>query len=84
MTGPIERIAIVGTGAMGGMYAAHFARAGFEVELVARGERAERQLACGMALADASAASGFADQSHMTRAFSRFRGYTPGQFAAAR
>lgn len=42
MTGPIERIAIVGTGAMGGMYAAHFARAGFEVELVARGERAER------------------------------------------
>ena len=27
---------------MGGMYAAHFARAGFEVELVARGERAER------------------------------------------
>ena len=46
--------------------------------------RAERQLACGMALADAAAASGFADQSHMTRAFSRFRGYTPGQFAAAR
>ena len=46
--------------------------------------RAERQLACGMALADAAAASGFADQSHMTRAFRRFRGYTPGQFATAR
>lgn len=46
--------------------------------------RAEGALACGMALADAAAASGFADQSHMTRAFRRFRGYTPGQFAAAR
>ena len=33
-------------------------------------------------LADIAAMCGFADQSHMTRAFRRFRGYTPGQYAA--
>lgn len=38
----IERVAIVGAGAMGGMYAAHFARTGFDVGFVALGERAER------------------------------------------
>ena len=46
--------------------------------------RAEALLAQGAVLADAAAASGFADQSHMTRAFRRFRGYTPGQYAARR
>ena len=46
--------------------------------------RAEALLARGAVLADAAAASGFADQSHMTRAFRRFRGYTPGQYAARR
>ncbi|WP_425310128.1 2-dehydropantoate 2-reductase [Ammonicoccus fulvus] len=38
----IQRVAIVGAGAMGGMYAAHFAEAGFEVVFVASGERAAR------------------------------------------
>lgn len=38
----IQRVAIVGAGAMGGMYAAHFAEAGFEVVFVASGERATR------------------------------------------
>lgn len=38
----IQRVAIVGAGAMGGMYAAHFARTGFDVGFVAVGERAER------------------------------------------
>ena len=42
MTGEIQRIAIVGAGAMGGMYASHFAPAGFDIDLIARGERAER------------------------------------------
>ena len=46
--------------------------------------RAEALLARGAVLADAAAASGFADQSHMTRAFRRFRGYTLGQYAARR
>jgi len=38
----VQRVAIVGAGAMGGMYAAHFAASGFDVGFVARGERAER------------------------------------------
>lgn len=46
--------------------------------------RAEARLVQGLTLAEAAADSGFADQSHMTRAFRRFRGYTPGQWAAAR
>jgi AraC-like DNA-binding protein len=45
--------------------------------------RAEAWLARGAPLAEAAAATGFADQSHMTRAFRRFRGYTPGRYAAA-
>lgn len=42
MTERITRVAVLGAGAMGGMYAAHFARAGFDVRLVARGDRARR------------------------------------------
>lgn len=45
--------------------------------------RARRLIARGLGLADAAAAAGFADQSHMTRAFVRFWGYTPGRYAAA-
>lgn len=37
----------------------------------------------GVALAEAAAASGFADQSHMTRCFVRCFGLTPGAFATA-
>ena len=46
--------------------------------------RAETGLGHGLTLAEAATDSGFADQSHMTRAFRRFRGYTPGQWATAR
>lgn len=42
MSEHINRVALIGTGAMGGMYAAHFAKAGFQVGLVASGERATR------------------------------------------
>lgn len=44
--------------------------------------RAERLLAQGVAPAQAALAAGFADQSHLTRALRRCRGYTPGQLAA--
>ncbi|MDR3370997.1 AraC family transcriptional regulator [Rhodoferax sp.] len=43
-----------------------------------RTELARRQICAGASLADAAAASGFADQSHMTRVFSRQFGFTPG------
>lgn len=45
--------------------------------------RAQGLIRQGHALAEAAAGAGFADQSHMTRAFRRFRGYTPGAYAAA-
>lgn len=44
---------------------------------------ARRCLASGMAAADAAAASGFADQSHLIRRFKRAYGVTPGDFGAA-
>lgn len=46
-------------------------------------EQARRQVARGTSLADAAAASGFADQSHMTRLFVRQFGYTPGAWQRA-
>jgi AraC-like DNA-binding protein len=44
---------------------------------------ARRLIAGGLALADAAANAGFADQSHMTRAFVRALGVTHAQYAAA-
>ena len=52
--------------------------------LLQRRTRHARQLVgAGLALAEAAAASGFADQSHMTRCFVRQYGLTPGAFAPA-
>jgi AraC-like DNA-binding protein len=47
-------------------------------------EHARRLVACGSSLADAAAACGFADQSHMTRQFKRAYGVSPGQWRALR
>lgn len=44
---------------------------------------ARRLIAAGTGLAEAAAASGFADQSHMTRLFARTFGVSPGRYAAA-
>jgi AraC-like DNA-binding protein len=44
---------------------------------------ARQLIARGVALADAAATSGFADQSHMTRAFARLLGITPANYASA-
>lgn len=46
--------------------------------LSCRAEHALRLIRRGEALSEAAAASGFADQSHMTRAFVRHYGFTPG------
>jgi len=43
-----------------------------------RAERGRSFIAQGLPLADAAAAAGFADQSHMTRCFARLWGYSPG------
>jgi AraC-like DNA-binding protein len=44
---------------------------------------ARQLIARGTTLADAAAAAGFADQSHMTRAFVRLLGVTPANYACA-
>jgi AraC-like DNA-binding protein len=44
---------------------------------------AGRLIAQGTPLADAAVGAGFADQSHMTRAFSRAFGVTPAHYATA-
>jgi len=44
---------------------------------------ARQLIARGISLADSAAAAGFADQSHMTRAFVRLFGVTPANYAAA-
>ncbi|AEV64464.1 transcriptional regulator, AraC family [Pseudomonas ogarae] len=43
--------------------------------------RTRQLIAAGMPLVDASLASGFADQSHMTRCFVRSFGFSPGMYA---
>ena len=48
-----------------------------------RAERARALIRDGLALAEAAAACGFADQSHMTRTFGRHFGYTPGAWQQA-
>jgi AraC-like DNA-binding protein len=48
-----------------------------------RAEYALRLIRGGQTLAEAAAASGFADQSHMTRAFVRHYGFTPGAWRRA-
>ncbi len=48
-----------------------------------RVEVARRLLQCGRSIAEASAMTGFADQSHLTRTFRSFLGYTPGTWARA-
>lgn len=50
-------------------------------QLQRRVQRARELVRGGVSLADAAAASGFADQSHMTRCFVRSLGLTPGAFA---
>jgi AraC-like DNA-binding protein len=49
-----------------------------------RTELTRRMIAGGTPLAEAAIAAGFADQSHMTRNFTRRYGYTPGAYLAAR
>jgi len=46
-------------------------------------DRARRLIARGSTLAEAATASGFADQSHMTRIFARKYGLSPGAYAKA-
>jgi AraC-like DNA-binding protein len=52
--------------------------------IVRRVQRARAMIRAGVPLAEAAAALGFADQSHINRAFLRVTGATPGAWAATR
>jgi AraC-like DNA-binding protein len=56
----------------------------FEWQRQVRSERARVLIGTGSSLADVATDCGFADQSHMTRAFVGHFGFTPGAWAAAR
>ena len=59
---------------------------GYGYTTLARIERASQArslLQQGLSLADVSVTTGYADQSHMTREFTRLVGATPGQFSKA-
>lgn len=45
-----------------------------------RARKAKALLDRGLPIADVAAQTGFADQSHLSRSFKRFLGYTPGQY----
>jgi len=53
-------------------------------QLQRRTDLARRMIAIGTPLAEAATAAGFADQSHMTRNFTRRYGYTPGAYLSVR
>jgi AraC-like DNA-binding protein len=48
-----------------------------------RVSRAKQRLQAGDPIADVAAATGFSDQSHLTRRFKRIVGVTPGQFVTS-
>jgi AraC-like DNA-binding protein len=48
-----------------------------------RVKRARAEIAAGVPIAEAAIAAGFADQSHLTRAFARQFGVSPGRYLAA-
>ena len=62
-------------------FRAHFGTSPHRYLVGRRLQIAQAQIAAGVALADAAAAAGFADQSHMTRHFKARFGVTPGRHA---
>jgi AraC-like DNA-binding protein len=52
----------------------------YRYQVMRRLDRARRLMQTGAALADAAAASGFADQAHMTRQFKKAYGISPGRW----
>ena len=52
-------------------------------QIMRRLDRARHMMRCGQTLADVAAATGFADQSHLTRHFKKCFGVTPGRWLRA-
>ena len=63
-------------------FRAVFATSPHRFHIMRRLQQARSLIAAGAALADTAAATGFADQSHLTRHFKKAYGVTPGRWAA--
>lgn len=79
----LERVAGLDRWTLARQFRAGFGTSPSRFRTLRRLDHARRLLTGGTPLADAAAASGFADQSHMTRQFKRAFGLTPARWAAA-
>lgn len=62
------------------LFRRHFGVSPHRFQVLRRLQRVKAMIVAGANLADAAAASGFADQSHMTRQYKQAFGITPGQW----
>ena len=79
----LEAVAGLDRWALARQFRAAYGTSPHRFRLMRRLERARRLMAAGVGLAEASAAAGFADQSHMTRQFKRAYGLTPARWLEA-
>jgi len=79
----LERAAGLDRWTLARQFRAAFGTSPSRFRTLRRLDQARRLLSDGVAPADAAAASGFADQSHMTRQFKRAYGLTPARWTAA-
>lgn len=78
----LERIGGMDRWAIARQFRAAFGTSPVRYRTMRRLALARSAIASGAALTDAAATAGFADQSHMTRHFTRTYGLTPGRWAA--
>ena len=79
----LEQLAGLDRWSLARQFRAAFGTSPSRFRTLRRLDHARRLLTGGAPLADAAAASGFADQSHMTRQFKRAFGLTPARWTAA-
>jgi AraC-like DNA-binding protein len=78
----LERVSGLDRFALARQFRAAFGTSPHRFQVGRRLVRAQSMIAGGMSLSEAAAATGFADQSHLTRHFSARFGLTPGRWAA--
>jgi AraC-like DNA-binding protein len=78
----LERVSGLDRFALARQFRAAFGTSPHRFQVGRRLAKARAMIASGVALSEAAAATGFADQSHLTRHFSARFGLTPGRWAA--
>jgi AraC-like DNA-binding protein len=79
----LESVAGIDRWTLARQFRAAFGTSPSSFRTMRRLDHARRMIGRGLPLAEAAAAAGFADQSHMTRLFKRTYGLTPAKWAAA-